>query len=264
MQVATPCGALSLKPRGNHVVARLSAERAWLEQAFAMTQGLAAVRNTALPPIIDCAFMDDVLEVVYTPRPEAKPMDDPKMVVEILLAMSDVADAVAMLGSLPSPIRSGPFTPGLVLRDEKGAQLLAAGLWASAYGLDRTRAKSLAERHLVESPESLANTPQTEKTDAFYLAYVTYQLLTGHEPYPTERGEGAYREAVRTGANISLQLLRMDLPLDLARILDRALALDPSARPSPFDLAHQLREFTGAPKKTSTDPSSRKPWWQFW
>src|SRR5205823_5597769 len=169
------------------------------------------------------------------------------------------------LSSLPGPVRGGPIPPGLVMRDDEGSQLIAAGLWPIAYDLDRTRRAQMSPRHFVESPETLAGLPISEKTDSYHLAYVTFQLLTDHEPFPTEHGEGAYSQAVIEGKSHSLQLLRMDLPLELAAILQRALAQDPSQRPTPFDFGYILREFTGVPQKTSTDPAKgRKPWWQLW
>lgn len=264
MQVSTPCGALALRKRGNHMVARLSADRPWLDQARLTTQWLASVTHTGLPPIVDCAFVDDTLEVVYAPRPTLEPLTDRTQVVPMLLAVADLADVVGMLSALPDPVRCGPVPPVLVMRDEQGTQLIGAGLWANAYELDRTRRATMSPRHFIESPESLAGLPITEKTDCYHLAYVTYQLLTDHEPFPTERGESDYQQAVIEGRSHSLQLLRMDLPLELAGILKRGLALDPNQRPTPFDFGYILREFTGVPKKVSTDPAKRKPWWQLW
>src|SRR5258708_2359892 len=170
MQLSTPCGALALRPRGNHGVARLAAERPWLDQAAAMKGRLAAVRHSALPPIVSCGLVDDVLEVVYAPRPSAQPLVDRTNVVEILLAASDVADAVSVLWSLPGgPVGCGPLAPELMLGDSEGGQLIGAGLWAAAYGLDRTRRQAMSERHFIESPESVAGLVLTERTDSFHL-----------------------------------------------------------------------------------------------
>lgn len=262
MQFVTPRASLAFRMKGSHVVARfVSADAEERQRMPALVQHLAKIRHSALAPIIDCSFVNDAMEVVYALRPNATEVTDRKRIVDILLMVSDVADAVGTIASIDRALSCGPFPPGAFVRDEEGGQLVGMGLWAAAYGIDARLPGPPC--HLVVCPEMLRGEPRTINTETYWLAYALYELLCAHEPFPIE-DEEAYRVAVRDGTSLSLQLLRMDLPLELETILKRAMSPNVEARPTPFDFGWILREFTGVPKKASTDPTGTKPWWKVW
>jgi hypothetical protein len=89
------------------------------------------------------------------------------------------------------------------------------------------------------APERLVGHEATGAADVWAVGVILWEALAGQQPFwapsPLETakliGEGAP----------SLATARPDLPRALTRAVDRALALDPSARPDPKRLAFQLR-----------------------
>jgi hypothetical protein len=89
------------------------------------------------------------------------------------------------------------------------------------------------------APERLAGDDATGAADVWAVGVILWEALAGQQPFwapsPLETakliGEGAP----------SLATARPDLPRGLTRAVDRALALDPAARPDPKRLADQLR-----------------------
>jgi protein kinase-like protein len=151
---------------------------------------------------------------------------------------------------------------GILHRDVKPSNvLLAEGDRVSAKVLDfglaqMAEAETLTEQGDVPgtlayiSPERLAGQPATAAADVWAVGVMLWEALAGRHPF----WRGSMLEtarAIEVGAR-PLGELRPGLPKRLLRLVDRALALDPSKRPSARELASELRGIG-----VSTSPSRR-------
>jgi predicted Ser/Thr protein kinase len=173
---------------------------------------------------------------------------------------------------------------GVVHRDVKPANLLldrdgnvhvADFGVASAAGLDSmTKTGTVLGTAGYLAPEQAQGEPATPASDLYSLGVVAFELLTGERPY---QGDTAAAEAAaHIHAPIpSISALRPDLPRDLDRVFERALAKDPRARFRSAGefvaaLRDALHESAGAtaivPPGTrpapAAAPSGERPAWQ--
>ncbi|HEY1357242.1 MAG TPA: serine/threonine-protein kinase [Thermoleophilaceae bacterium] len=89
------------------------------------------------------------------------------------------------------------------------------------------------------APEQAEGREATPLTDVYSLALTLYEAWTGTNPV---RGRGPAATAKKIGRPLpSLGERRRDLPPDLCDAIDDALEPDPSLRPSPRELAEDLR-----------------------
>jgi eukaryotic-like serine/threonine-protein kinase len=95
---------------------------------------------------------------------------------------------------------------------------------------DLTRSGETLGTLAYMAPEQGEGRPVGEQADVYSLALVLYEALSGTNPV---RGPNPAATARRIGRPIPpLETRRPDLPRDLARSLDAALAIDPLQRPS--------------------------------
>jgi len=94
------------------------------------------------------------------------------------------------------------------------------------------------------SPERLAGDEATPAADVWAVGVMLWEALAGRHPF----WRGSLLETGRAieGGAPPLARLRPDLPKPLLRLVDRALALDPAARPTAQELAEALRDAAGA------------------
>jgi hypothetical protein len=146
---------------------------------------------------------------------------------------------------------------GILHRDIKPSNvLLAEGDRVSARVLDfglaqMAEAETLTEQGDVPgtlayiSPERLAGEPATAAADVWAVGVMLWEALAGRHPF----WRGSMLEtarAIEVGAR-PLGELRPGLPKRLLRLVDRALSLDPTKRPSARELAEELRGIGTAP-----------------
>ena len=81
------------------------------------------------------------------------------------------------------------------------------------------------------SPEQVRNTDLDGRSDLYSLGCVLYEQLTGRPPFVAEVPTALLRMHVRQRA-VPVESIRSDLPAGLARLVDRLLEKDPSARPA--------------------------------
>jgi eukaryotic-like serine/threonine-protein kinase len=89
------------------------------------------------------------------------------------------------------------------------------------------------------SPEQAEGSEVTPATDLYAVALTLYEAWTGSNPV---RGRGPAATARKLGRPLpSLASRRRDLPAPLCDMVDDALQPDPGLRPSPRELAEELR-----------------------
>jgi len=96
------------------------------------------------------------------------------------------------------------------------------------------------------SPEQLRGDVVTEQTDIYSLGVVAYEMLTSRSPYQVQ-GMADPASAHLRQAPIDLQLVRPEIPQQLADILQRCLAKRAELRPLASDLASALTTNSGNP-----------------
>lgn len=180
--------------------------------------------------------------------------EGPLSVQETRRILADVASALAAAhrqGIVHRNVR-----PSKILYEEETGRVLltdfgiAAILATEEEDAPRlTRPGQLLGEPRYMSPESLEGGELTARADVYSLGIVGYELLTGHGPY------GDRPSAQLVAAHLQeeprrLRSLRPDAPGDLADLLERCLAKEPSHRP---DAAYVHRALTESKAASGPD-----------
>jgi serine/threonine-protein kinase len=97
------------------------------------------------------------------------------------------------------------------------------------------------------SPEQLAGQRVDGRSDLYSLGVTLYQLLTGQLPFRAD-SMAALMFQIANEPAAAVTVLRPDLPVELARVLQRLLAKSPADRhPSGEALATDLRRIAEQP-----------------
>ena len=140
---------------------------------------------------------------------------------------------------------------GVVHRDVKPANLLldrdrnvhvADFGVASAAGLDSmTQTGTVVGTAGYLSPEQAQGKPATAASDLYGLAVVAFELLTGRRPFQADTAPA--EAAAHVHAPVPSVSERAQVPRELDRVFERALAKDPAARyPSAAEFVADLRQ----------------------
>ena len=155
---------------------------------------------------------------------------------------------------------------GIIHRDIKPANILLtanARLKVTDFGISRlTSTDSTLGAMMVGtpsymSPEQCRGGDIDQRCDLFSLGCVMYELLAGERAFSSVNYTDVIYKLINA-PHPPLQDKRPDLPADLVRIVDRALAKRPEDRfPGAEEMAAALRELSDA--GTGAGPASRPP-----
>jgi hypothetical protein len=109
------------------------------------------------------------------------------------------------------------------------------------------------------SPEQLAGLDTTPASDVYSLGVLLYRMLRGQPPFPGATPREVARQHIRDRAP-SLAGLDLDVPEQVIRAYEAALAKDPDVRPSTRSFASVLRQAGGGVLAPASEaPASAHP-----
>ncbi len=152
---------------------------------------------------------------------------------EVMTIAAPLAQALADIHA--RGLRHGDVTPGNILFDAEGRPLLAdlgvAGLFGEQGGADGVDVATGATAGFAD-PAVAAGGPPTAASDVHGLAAVCYAALCGVAPYGRGSAPAPLGSLVRD--------LPVEVPIDLLRIVELALAPEPQLRPTATSFAEAL------------------------
>ncbi|MEU4115714.1 serine/threonine-protein kinase [Kitasatospora sp. NPDC028055] len=148
---------------------------------------------------------------------------------------------------------------GIVHRDLKPGNLLLGpdGPWVIDFGIARaaeatrlTQSGGFIGTPQFMSPEHGIGSELTPATDVFALGLIAAVAATGRHPYGTG---GALTVATRIANTAQRPADLSGYPDGLRPLLERCLAADPAARPTPAELAELCEQASGRPSRDLGD-----------
>jgi serine/threonine-protein kinase PknK len=154
---------------------------------------------------------------------------------------------VKLAGALEAAHRAGilhrDVKPGNILLTEYGEpQLTDFGIARIAGGFE-TATGVITGSPAFTAPEVLAGATPTPASDVYSLGATLFCMLTGHAAFERRSGEQVVAQFLRITSQPIPDLREQGLPADVAAVIERAMARDPSARPaSAAAFGDELRE----------------------
>ncbi len=157
-----------------------------------------------------------------------------------------VSILVRLAGALETAHRSGivhrDIKPANVLLSRYGAQLSDFGI-ARIAGLHETRSGVITASVAHASPEVLNGDRPTVSADIYSLGSTAYTMFLGRSPFERDSDASIAPLLMRIQAAAPPDLREHGLPGDLADVLARTIAKEPSERPrSAYELARRLQD----------------------
>ena len=249
----------TLKGHRNGLAARMLDDRFRNE-----ARAIASLVHPGVVAVFDIDLASDppylVMERVVGPSLKERLAAGPLSLHEVRALGIQIARALAAAHALK-----------IVHRDVKPANILAAGegTWKLAdFGVAHIPDSSLTMTgQFVGSPayappEALVRGQSDSEGDVYGLGATLYQAAAGRWPRIDDASSGALIPTVPPLASIA-----PGVPVELAEAIDRAIAVDPGARPSAAELADALAGATSTPgaRPPVPAPAQRAPIrWQPW
>jgi serine/threonine protein kinase len=212
------------------------------ERLFREAQALALVDDGGVVRVLDCAEDNRHGPYVVMEMLRGRPLDG-ILAARQRLSLSDTVPLVFSVARTLSAVHAR----GVVHRDIKPANLFItrAGRHDLVKLLDFGIAllpQSVPPRLRLTRPGAICGTPEymapeqlfardvvDPRADVFGLAAVTYECLSGRLPFPSDLRERAIMHS-RGDLPPMLNLESPSIPLSVARVIDRALSVDPAQR----------------------------------
>ncbi len=138
-------------------------------------------------------------------------------------------------------------SPDNILLSRTGAvKVTDFGVAKAASTSQHTQAGTLKGKFAYMAPEQLRGKPLDRRADVYSAAATLYEALAGNRLFDVE-GDVALLNAVAKEPHVDIRSRRPEIPEALSRILDKALAKDPTRRyPSCRALGLELENFLRA------------------
>jgi eukaryotic-like serine/threonine-protein kinase len=122
-----------------------------------------------------------------------------------------------------------------------------------------TQTASIVGTARYMSPEQIDGTPIDARTDVWSLGAVLYEMLAGRPPFETDRPMALMHE-ITTRQPAAIASVRPDVPVDLEKIVDRALRKKRDERyASAADLARELAACKSQLTAATAGAATRRP-----
>jgi serine/threonine kinase PknH len=242
-EVSAPDGArLALKLLGDSVSDAESKQRAiWL------TRVRASISHPNLVPLVKAGEHDGRLYLVSELR-GARTLadrlgDGPLETGDALRLIAGVAGALET--ALAHRLVHAELTPqAILLGEEEPATALLTDFGIGRVGPGPEKLRVDVEGIDYRSPEEIRGAPLKPESNAYSLACVLFECLTGTPPYPYERPLlTLHAQLVEPPPRPSS--LREDLPSGLDDVFARAMAKDPDRRLGPTAIVREAAEALG-------------------
>jgi len=170
-----------------------------------------------------------------------KPMDIDQA-VDIALQAAEGLEAAHRRGIVHRDIKSA----NIMVREDGRAQIMDFGLAKVAGESVLTRDAKTMGTVAYMSPEQARGEETDQRTDIWSLGVVFYEMLTGELPFRGER-ETSIMYAIVHEEPRPLQKLKPGIPMEISKIVERALKKDRNARyATAAEMARDLRKYQEA------------------
>jgi eukaryotic-like serine/threonine-protein kinase len=164
---------------------------------------------------------------------------------KLVAGQVNLQEAVAWTRSILAALQHA-HDLGVLHRDLRLSNLLfdeAGNAYLTDFGIseDALRKQATAIAYPPhQSPEFIEGKPSTVQTEIWQAGCFLYRLLTGERPFGPKPTRADLKDS---GPPRSIQSLNAQVPLQLARVVRRALRIDPANR---FPTAHAMHEAIAA------------------
>jgi serine/threonine-protein kinase PknK len=158
--------------------------------------------------------------------------------ISIGVKLAGALDAAHRVGTLHRDVKPG----NILLTDYGEPQLTDFGIARIAGGFE-TATGVITGSPAFTAPEVLAGASPTPASDVYSLGATLFCALTGHAAFERRTGEQVVAQFLRITSQPIPDLRMQGLPADVAAIIERAMARDPTNRPATAaEFGDELRE----------------------